>query len=47
MRTLRNTLEHLFNPLHVYCRLLKLGVTQTTALRLCSIYERYIYRFHT
>ncbi len=46
MRTLRNYLQHRFNPLHVYCRLLDFGFTQRVAGRMSAIYERFIYRMY-
>lgn len=38
-------LQHTFNPLHVYCRLRAAGIGQTLGLRMCSFYERFVYRY--
>jgi len=44
MRTIRLYFQHKFNPLHVYCRLRQIGVHTSAALRVCIIYERFIFR---
>jgi len=44
MHTLRRHLQHILNPLHLYCRLLEAGVTEHLALRLSQAYERTLYR---
>lgn len=41
----RLALQHLFNPLHMYCRLKDIGLGAPAAQRMCRAYERYIYRF--
>ncbi len=38
-------MQHLLNPLHMYCRLQNIGVRRGAAHRVCMAYERYIYRF--
>lgn len=43
-RKLRDVLHHMFNPAHVYCRLNDVGMSKTAARRLCSIYERFVWR---
>ncbi|GAB6124708.1 hypothetical protein [Humidesulfovibrio idahonensis] len=44
MHTLRRHLQHLLNPLHLYCRLKEAGVTEAMARRLSQAYERALYR---
>ena len=44
MTTLRHRLQHLLNPLHLYCRLLEAGFAERTALRMSRAYERALYR---
>ena len=39
----RLTAQHLFNPLHVYCRLRELGLSGDAAHKICGVYER-LYR---
>jgi hypothetical protein len=41
---MRNFLQHVLNPLHVYCRLRNIGLTPTSAQRVCRVYERFVYR---
>lgn len=42
---IRNTFQHLLNPLHVYCRLRDMGVKAASARRVTGRYERLVYRF--
>lgn len=44
MRSVRNYLQHRFNPLHLYCRLVDFGFTEQAAGRVSGWYERVIYR---
>ncbi len=44
MRHLRILFQHYCNPLHVYCRLRDLGMGSSTALRMCSLYQRVLFR---
>jgi hypothetical protein len=44
MSQIKGFLQHHFNPLHVYCKLRKLGVVTPVAQRVCNYYERYFYR---
>lgn len=44
MQSIRSYLQHRFNPLHMYCRLLDYGLRQSIAHRVCSVYERFLYR---
>ena len=37
-------LQHLLNPLHIYCRLLDIGLSSRLAAKLCLFYERSFYR---
>lgn len=40
-------LQHLLNPLHIYCRLRDLGLSPELASRICSVYERSFYHRKT
>jgi len=44
MKRLRRALQHLLNPLHLYCRLRDFGVGTLKAQRMCASYERIVYR---
>jgi hypothetical protein len=44
MRRLRQTLQHLLNPPHLFCRRRDLGLAATRARRWCGAYERVLYR---
>jgi len=44
MNTLRRRLQHMFNPLHLYCRLKEAGLAEPLARRLSRVYERAVYR---
>jgi hypothetical protein len=44
MKYMRCQLQHLLNPLHIYCRLQQAGLTEPLARRLCKAYERSVYR---
>ncbi|MDP2848968.1 MAG: hypothetical protein Q8O35_12385 [Humidesulfovibrio sp.] len=44
MNTLRCHLQHLLNPLHLYCRLLEAGIAEPLARRMSRAYERTLYR---
>lgn len=44
MNRLRNYLQHHLNPVHMYCRLLDFGLASRNARRVCSVYERFIYK---
>lgn len=44
MNILRRALQHLLNPLHLYCRLRDCGVENRRAQRMCASYERLLYR---
>ncbi len=37
-------IKHYMNPLHIYCRLRDIGIGKGTAVFLCRIYERSIFR---
>jgi len=41
---LRGWLQHVFCPLHVYCRLKDMGCSDVTANKWAFRYERLIYR---
>lgn len=40
---MKDRLRHLFNPLHVYCRLVDCGLDRRRARRVCGFYSR-LYR---
>ena len=44
MSNVRRHLQHLLNPLHLYCRLKQAGLTEPLARKLCEAYERALYR---
>ena len=44
MKRLRNYLQHRLNPVHMYCRLMEFGMARDNARRVCSVYERFIYK---
>ncbi len=44
MHAITKLIQHLFNPLHVYCRLRDCGLAPAYAVRVSSAYERYVYR---
>ena len=44
MNSLRARLQHRLNPLHIYCRLRGAGLRAATALKLCALYEKSLYR---
>jgi hypothetical protein len=44
MQRFKRTLEHLLNPLHVYCRLRDMGMGGGPARVFCRTYERSVYR---
>lgn len=43
MNRFRNTMQHYFNPLHVYCRLRTMGFSGSLAKRVSSFYEQRVY----
>lgn len=44
MNTLRQRLQHLLNPLHLYCRLMEAGLNESLARSMSRAYERALYR---
>ena len=44
MIMVERALKHYFNPLHIYCRLRDMGIAKQSAMSLCRIYERSIFR---
>ncbi len=44
MKSFRQYCQHLFNPLHVFCRLRQAGVRPGAAMNMCRVYERSVYR---
>lgn len=45
MTGFRSSFQHHFNPLHIYCRLRCLGVTDRAARVVTGCYERAFYRW--
>lgn len=45
MTSLRDRLQHVLNPLHLFCRLRRAGLGETPAKLLCAAWERGVYRF--
>lgn len=41
---MRSIINHIFNPLHIYCRLVDLGIGRDLARRMARRYESTIYR---
>ena len=39
--------EHNSNPLHVYCKLIRLGFKKTGARKICSFYESHFHKYFT
>ncbi|MFH0810663.1 MAG: hypothetical protein V2A77_09405 [Pseudomonadota bacterium] len=44
--TIKQTLRHYLNPLHVFCHLRRLGLDKKTSLRMARLYERYLFFFN-
>jgi len=44
VQRVRNAIHHVFNPLHVYCRLKDIGLSAPMAQRVSRAYERYLFR---
>ena len=44
MHHLRMLFQHVCNPLHVYCRLRDMGMDSHVAMRVCTLYERVLFR---
>ncbi|WP_285907589.1 hypothetical protein [Pseudodesulfovibrio pelocollis] len=45
MKPFRLFCQHVFNPLHVFCRLRQVGMSRALARGVCRLYERGVYRF--
>jgi len=43
--TLKKWVQHISNPLHVYCRLMDLGVKAGSSKRFGILYEKYFYHY--
>jgi hypothetical protein len=37
-------LQHYLNPLHVYCRLMDIGIPRSFAMLVCKLYEQMIFK---
>ncbi len=44
MKGFKSFMQHLFNPLHLFCRLRDAGVEREKAKKFCCAYERYLYK---
>ena len=42
-RMVLNAINHLGNPLHLYCRLCGIGLSKSAARSLCRVYEKRLY----
>jgi len=42
--TFMDKIRHRLNPLHIYCRLKYVGLSQKVALGICKNYEAFVYR---
>lgn len=42
--TFMDKIRHLFNPLHLYCKLTDCGVSRKVALDICKTYEACVYK---
>ena len=38
------TIKHYMNPLHIYCRLRDVGIPKNSAMLVCRVYERTIFK---
>jgi hypothetical protein len=38
-------IQHTFNSLHIYCRLVERGCDKDKALLICNFYEKTVFRF--
>lgn len=45
MKLFRDFCQHVFNPLHIFCRLRKMGFPIVAARNVSRVYERGLYRF--
>jgi len=45
MKPFKRFLQHYFNPLHVYCRMREVGLAVPLSMAMCSVYERFLYRY--
>jgi len=45
MKAYNTWVQHITNPLHVYCRLIDCGFSEVVSKRLSVIYEIYIYNY--
>ena len=44
MYRFKNYLQHRLNPVHMYCRLMDIGIGKHRARLVCAVYERFLYR---
>jgi hypothetical protein len=42
--TFSDKIRHKLNPIHIYCRLTKMGVSSKNARGICKIYEAVFYK---
>lgn len=45
IRIYNNWIQHIANPLHVYCRLIDFGVSEVFSKKISVIYEKYCYHY--
>ncbi|OEU69436.1 MAG: hypothetical protein BA863_13180 [Desulfovibrio sp. S3730MH75] len=41
---IKEYMEHVFNPLHIYCRLMDCGISSTKAKKIARVYELCIFK---
>ena len=44
LKSIHSFINHVFNPLHVYCRLIDIGIKKTQAMDIIKFYEIHIYK---
>ena len=45
MKFRSNWVQHIANPLHVYCRLIDFGMGEGLSKRMSMFYEKYLYQY--
>jgi hypothetical protein len=38
-------IQHCFNPLHIYCRLMETGLNKKLSMSICRCYEIFVYAY--
>ena len=42
---MKNWMNHYLNPLHVYCRLVDVGISKAISRKIVDVYERWLYNY--